>query len=223
MRAWEKGCKGFTVYRDGCRTGVLVRKDDKNDSSSRNEVLADNHAPKRIEVLDCNIHQVRVKGEAWTILMGLMNGRPYELFGGLSSTIEIPKKFQDGKILKRERKTKRSFYDLVLGQDDEQLKIKDVVNVFDNPTHGAFTRTLSLALRHGTPVQYVCEQLLKDEKDSDMFSFSRVMARVLKNYIPDGTDATAGDQKGCPDCESSKLAYQQGCVTCVECGWSLCS
>lgn len=94
MRAWQKGCKGFTVYRDGCRTGVLVRKDDKNDSSSRSEMLADNHAPKRVEVLDCNIHQVRVKGEAWTILMGLMNGRPYELFGGLSSTIEIPKSFR---------------------------------------------------------------------------------------------------------------------------------
>lgn len=223
MRAWEKGCKGFTVYRDGCRTGVLVRKDEDKSSSDRLQDFSDNHAPKRMEILDCNIHQTRVKGEAWTILVGLMDGRPYELFGGLSSTIEIPKKFQGGKIVKRERKTKRSFYDLVLGQGDDQLKIKDIVNVFDNPTHGAFTRTLSLALRHGTPVQYVCEQLLKDEKDSDMFSFSRVMARVLKNYIPDGTDASTGEQKGCPDCETGKLAYQQGCVTCIECGWSLCS
>ena len=109
-----------------------------------------------------------------------MNNKPYEMFGGLSSTIELAKKYKHGKILKHSRKTRRSIYDLVIGELDDEFKIKDLVNVFDNPTHGAFTRTISLALRHGTPVQYVHEQLLKDEKDSDMFSFSRVMSRVLK-------------------------------------------
>jgi len=218
MHAWKMGCKGFTVYREGCRTGVLVRKDK---AEKRNGKLIDHHAPKRLDVLDCNIHHATIKGEMWTILVGLMDNRPYELFGGLSSTIEIPRKYKHGRVIKHPRKTKRSIYDLFVGEGEDELKIKDIINVFDNPTYGAFTRTISLALRHGTPVQYIHEQLLKDEKDSDMFSFSRVVARVLKNYIPDGSETTM--ERKCPSCESSALAYQQGCVACIKCGWSLCS
>ena len=219
MRAWQSGCKGFTVYREGCRTGVLVRKDT---TSTRNEKkLTDHHAPKRPEILDCNIHHATINGEAWTILIGLMNDRPYEIFGGLSSTIELPRKYKQGKVTKYPKKSKCSIYNLLIGEGDNEFKIKDIINVFDNPTYGAFTRTISLVLRHGAPIQYVHEQLLKDKKDSDMFSFSRVVARVLKNYIPDGTGTTL--EKACPDCESPNLAYQQGCVACVKCGWSACN
>jgi len=217
MRAWKLGCKGFTVYREGCRSGVLISK---ADTGIRNGKLVDNHAPKRPESLDCNIHHATVKGENWTILIGLMNNKPYEMFGGLSSTIELAKKYKHGKILKHSRKTRRSIYDLVVGEHDGEFKIKDLVNVFDNPTHGAFTRTISLALRHGTPVQYVHEQLLKDEKDSDMFSFSRVMSRVLKHYVPDGAQAS---ERICTQCNSEGLIYQEGCIRCKVCGWSKCS
>ena len=102
--------------------------------------------------------------------------------------------------------------------DDSPLVFKDVVDLFDNPTQGAFTRTISLALRHEVPLHYIVEQLQKD-KNSDMFSFAKVIARVLKAYIKDGTKST---EKGCPSCGAAELIYQEGCLRCTSCGFSKC-
>ena len=111
-----------------------------------------------------------------------------------------------------------SKYDLSIGDTDDQLHIKDVVSVFANANHAGYTRTVSLALRHGVPVQYLVEQMQKD-KEADLFSFSKVIARCVKNYIVDGTAV----DKTCPECNSEgSMVYQEGCVTCKACGFGKC-
>lgn len=219
MRAWEMGCKGFTVYREGSRDAVIVDASSKEELQEAPGKIVENHAPKRPKELLCDIHHAKVSGESWTLLVGLIDGRPYEIFGGLTSLIEIPKKRKHGKLVKNGRKDGVTTYNLILGEDDDELKIRDVLSVFDNPTNGAFTRTVSLALRHGIPLQYICEQLVKD-KHSDMQSFSRVMARVLKTYIADGTKA---GQSVCENCGmKGTLVYQEKCITCANCFASKC-
>ena len=213
MTGWKSGCKGVTVYRDGSRTGVLVSKDNDNTSFKRHE------APDRPKELKCSVHHASIKNEAWTILVGLMAGRPYEVMGGLQKYIEIPKKYKEGSIIKHHYKTKNSRYDLQIGKNGEDILIKDIVAVFDNPNHAGFTRTISLALRHGAPIQYVVEQLQKDV-EMDMFSFSKVIARVLKNYIKDGT---VPGKATCENCGAEgSLTYQEGCVMCTACGHGKC-
>ena len=213
---WEAGCKGLTIYRDGCRSGVLIDSNAKTEDKSK---FDDNHAPKRPEELPCEIHTPTIKGEKWVILVGLMDGRPYEVMGGLSEYIEIPRKYSQGILVKHSRKTVPNRYDLHL-QNGEDLVIKDVVKLFDNPNHAGYTRTISLSLRHGTPIQYLVEQLQKD-KDADLFSFSKVIARCLKKYIQDGT---IGGDKDCPSCGAeNSLRYQEGCIACTSCGYSACS
>lgn len=229
MSAWESGCKGFTVYRDGCRSGVLVADEPKKEEKKVEEQpskVVENHAPKRLKELPCDIHRINVRGsegsESYLVLVGKMDDKPYEVFCGLSSHVEVPKKVKQGVLIKNGKKDGLATYNLSipLGEDDHLL-FKDVVNLFDNPNHGAFTRTISLALRHGVPVSYVCEQLQKD-KHSDMQSFSRVLARVLKGYIPDGTKSTS--DKTCSSCGAEDgLVYQEGCLTCRVCGNSKCS
>ena len=216
-RGWKQGLKGVTVYRDGSRSGVLVSTDSKNSDSSFDTV----NAPKRPENLQCEIHRAQVKGEAWTILVGMMDGKPYEVLGGKSEFIEIPSSYDSGKITKRSRKTMPSKYDLHFGENGSEVVVKDIVKVFDNPDYAGFTRVISLALRHGAPIQYIVEQLQKD-RDAHLFSFARVVARVLKKYIDDGT--VPGGSKTCPECSAEdSLIYQEGCVTCTSCGYSKCS
>lgn len=223
LRAWEKGCKGFTVYRDKCRDGVLISSSNSNNKKTQDGrplEIATHMAPKRPLELPCDIKKAKVQGEQWTIFIGLFNGKPYEVFGGLSKYVDIPNKYKMGKIVKNGKVEDITTYNLIIGEGEDQMIIKDIANVFENANFGAFTRTISLALRHGAPVQYVVEQLQKD-KHSDVTSFSKVAARVLKNYIADGTKSTA--EKKCPKCHmENNFAYQEKCLTCMGCGWSKC-
>ena len=210
---WRRGLKGITVYVDGSRTGVLV-----TDTEEEPEGFVQRDATQRPDLVECEIHRPTIKGEKWVVLTGLVEGKPYELFAGLSSKITLPNKYTKGIIIKHPRKTTRSIYDLVLGEGDDQLVISDIINIFDNPNNAIFTRMISLSLRHGANVKFVVEQMQKDQ-DTDFTSFNKVLSRVLKKYITDGESAS---DKKCPSCDNEALIYQDGCVTCASCGYAKC-
>ena len=210
---WKRGLKGITVYVDGSRTGVLV-----TDTEEATQGFEQRDAAPRPDLVECEIHRTTIKGEKWVVLVGLVEGKPYELFAGLSSKITLPNKYTHGIIVKHPRKTTRSVYDLVLGEGDDQLVISDIINIFDNPNNAIFTRMISLSLRHGANIKFVVEQLHKDQ-DTDFTSFNKVLSRVLKKYITDGERAS---DKTCPSCGDQGLIYQDGCVTCTQCGYAKC-
>lgn len=218
MRAWESGCKGITIYRDGCRDGVLVNTE--NQGSTENNVV-ETHAPKRPKTMVCDIHRANVKGQSYLIVVGLLNERPYELFCGLSDRVEMPKKAKRGTLTKNGRNSVGiATYNLNIPVGDDEITFKDIVTLFDNAAYSDLTRTISLSLRHGVPVKYMVEQLRKSQ-NTDMTSFSSVIARVLsKHYISDGTKAS--QEKTCPQCKGTNLQYIQGCITCADCGHSKC-
>lgn len=212
--AWKSGCKGITVYRDGARDGVLIQEKAK---------FLQHSAPKRLERLPCEVHRSRIKiGEDhqdWIFFVGMFEGKPFEVFGGMTEHIELPKKVETGWLVKRSFKAGGK-YDFYYGDADDPTKIKNIVNQFDNTNHGWATRMVSLALRHGTPIHYLVEQLVRD-KSADLFNFGKCIARVLKKYIADGT--TPGTEKTCVECGAEEsLRYQEGCVSCTSCGASKC-
>ena len=216
MAAWKEGCKGITIYRDGSRAGILTTKDEGAKVSS----IKSTSAPDRPEILPCDIKYSSIDGHNWIFFVGLMEGRPYEIFGGKKSNIEIPKKHKTGWIKKNGKNEDGvRMYDLYLGSladSDEQMIIKDIASVFSFRT-GSYTRMFSGMLSHGMPIKFICEQLYKDNNAS-MFTFEKGIARILKTYIKDGENASGA----CESCKSEKLEYRDGCVYCSSCGWSKC-
>ncbi len=212
MTGWESGCKGVTVYRDGCRDGVLVTEKPITPVIDDNS-FKEHHAPKRPKDLPCDIFHITVGGEKWNAFVGLYEDKPYEIFVGRSEYVQIPKSKKHGII------HKNGTYNLLIGEGDDQIIVKDLAKVFENASESAFTRTVSLALRHGVPVQYVVEQIEKGaSKENNLFSLGKGLMRVLKGYIKDGTKT----KKKCENCGSDELAYIEGCLTCSGCSHSKC-
>ena len=239
IAAWEQGCKGLTIYRSGTRDGVLTGVDSSRqcedcDEASKNLIrliegglrpskIIPASAPKRPEVLECDIHRSRVGGGDWIFFVGKLNGGPYEIFGGDSQKFTIPQKYRNGWICKNGKDEGGvTQYNLILGSmedENEKLEFKGIAKHFNNYEYGAFTRLASLTMRHGAPIRYICEQITKKGVEGDLFSFQRAMARVLKKYITEGEKS----ETECPICHSTDVIYKNGCPSCQLCGHSNCA
>lgn len=214
LDAWKTGyLKGVTTYRAGTMATVLKSTNEPESSLKINKT----NAPKRPKELPCDIIHTTVEGQKWVVFVGLLEGEPYEVFGGLAKYVEIPKKHKTGIIKKSKLTASKSVYDLHVGEGEDELIIKDISDTFKDDNYAWATRMISLALRHGSDVTFVVEQLTRDTGAS-FHSFSKVIGRVLKKYIVDG----AKSSENCPECEN-KLVFQEGCVTCINCGFTKCA
>lgn len=202
MAAWEQGCKGFTVYRDGCRDGVLTAKTAENNSLIKTEAL------KRPSELQCDVHHIKVKGQEYFVLVGLLNGKePYEVFAGLNG--HIGKNVKNGRLTKKARGKYHAYL-------DDGTEMPSVAEYIED-SEEAITRMVSTALRHGADIGFVVHQLEKTK--GEMMSFSKAMARALKKYVPEG-QKVKGEE--CGECGAA-LVRESGCVMCKSCGWNKCS
>lgn len=211
MAAWESGCKGYTVYRDGCRDGVLVSSvAEENDKDGRPTNIVPSNSPKRPEELPADVLHATVKGVKWTILVGLLNGEPYEMFMGKADAFKIPSRVSQAKLVR----VKSGNYNL-LDQTNNVL-VKDVIKTSDSGEAAWTTRMMSMALRHGVPINYLIDQL---SKDGSVVDVNNVLARLLRKY---NKKKEASTEK-CPQCGSTELKYEDGCSQCLSCGFAGCN
>ena len=195
--SWKSGLKGVTVYVDGSRSGVLLSTDKKTTGRNGNSIIS-THAPKRPRELPCEIHRSSVEGKYWTIFVGLLDGKPYEVFGGTTDSIEIPRRKDKGIIIKRkalesDNSASNSVYDLVVGEDeDDKLIIKNISSTFHNGDYAWATRLISQGLRHGISPEYIVQQLRR-ANDSSLTHFSKAIARVLSKYSIEDINNETGE------------------------------
>lgn len=198
MLAWKYGCKGATVYRSGSRSGVLVSVNNK--STDEFDYV---NAAKRPKELPCNVHTIIANGKKHNVFVGLLNDKPYEIF--------ITDYFTNEKNLVI-KKLGRGKYNLL---KDGKLYVANLTSDMSDEQE-AITRLISTSLRHRADIKFIVEQLLKTR--GNILSFSKVLARTLKQYIPDGASSTLK----CSECGSSNVVFEEGCNKCNDCGGSKC-
>ena len=210
MESWKKGLKGVTVYRDGSRSGVLVTETKDKELVTFNE----NHAPKRPKSLISKVVRFNNNKEKWIAFVGLMDNKPYEVFTGQADNVELPLSVEVGEIkkVKSEDGTKRYdfLYDGGTVENISGVSSKDYWN---------YGKLISSMLRHGMPLPFVVDTIQGLTWDNDNINTWKAgMARALKKFIKDGKV----EGVKCTDCGSENIVFQEGCLSCKDCGSSKC-
>ena len=225
--AWESGCKGSTIYVDGCRDGVLINKEEKKKCECSEFI--DTTTPKRPKKLPCKIIKFSNKGVKWIAAVGLYEGRPYEIFTGLAEKLNIPNGIENGSIIRNKvpkevlnedngmiETVKVSRYDIEYTQNGETKTIQGLSTIF-NEEYWNYGKLISAVLRHGMPVNYVVKVVSSmDFKNDGINSWKNGVIRALKTFTKD-----EDLHEPCPKC-GGRLRRESGCIQCIDCGWSKC-
>jgi ribonucleoside-diphosphate reductase alpha chain len=221
MEAWRSGCKGCTVYRDGSRTGVLVAIEKKTETKADTSV--EPHMIKRPIELDADVVRFQNNKEKWIAFVGLVDGKPYEIFTGLADDedgIFCPKSVTKGKIVKTVDANGVKRYDFeFINKRGYRTVIPGLSDKF-NPEYWNYAKLISGVLRYGMPIDQVIKLVNGLELDSQSINTWKMgVERALKKYLPNGTSASG---QRCPNCGNESLIYQEGCLICTSCGTSKC-
>ena len=218
LTAWESGCKGMTIYRDGSRSGVLISNETKKEEVNE---FQETKAPPRPKELEVEVVRFMNEDEKWIAFVGLINNKPYEIFTGKSSDFYIPDYVKKGWVIRN--------------KDNENVSARYDFEYEDNygyrVTHRGLSRSfkkeywnyaklISGILRHGMPLPYVVELIDNLSFDNDSITtWKNGVLRGLKKFIPDGTQTG----HNCPECkDKNTIIYKEGCMTCTSCGYSKC-
>ena len=234
VEAWKSGCKGCTVYRDGSRDGVLIdaksdKKADKEKKDAKEPTLAPcDCEPRQVvevrpRILEADVVRFQNNKEKWVAFVGILDGRPYEIFTGLQDDEEgivLPKTVDHGWIIKNIDEEGRKRYDFQFtNKRGYKVTIEGLSEKFDKE-YWNYAKLISGVLRYQMPID-LCMKLIGslDLGSENINNWKNGVERALKKYVQDGT-AVKGEK--CSVCGSESLVYQEGCLICKNCGSSRC-
>jgi len=216
---WKSGCKGITVYRDKSRSGVLISESEKKEQEKQ-KMFEDSHAPKRPKFLDADVHRFTNKGERWIAFVGLLEGRPYEIFTGKEDEFEIPKSVDNG-VIRRLKTDGKTRYDFIINHKTDDVMIVEGLSTAFNVDYHNYARLVSGILRHGMPLPYVVD--LVDSLnlgEEALTTWKAGIVRGIKKYIIDGTKLKGAT---CTNCGAEdSIVFEEGCLKCKNCGSGKC-
>jgi ribonucleoside-diphosphate reductase alpha chain len=220
MAAWKAGCKGVTVYRDGSRSGVLISNTEtKSEVDNQTQTVFPTTRPT---VLEAEIVRFQNSKDKWIAFIGLIDGRPYEIFTGFADDedgILIPRWVNEGLIIKNRDADGGSRYDFQYKNKRGHKTTIEGLSYKFNPEYWNYAKLISSTLRHGMPIEKVVDLINSLQLDESINTWKNGVARALKRFVPDGTEAK---KQKCENCNSTNLHYQEGCLTCSDCGSSKC-
>ena len=216
--AWETGCKGITIYRDGSRAGVLISHSDAKEDVWE---FKETKAPVRPKKLEAEVVRFQNDYEKWVAVVGVLDNRPYEVFTGKAEGFYLPAWVTKGVIIRNKVGSEKARYDFQF-EDKEGYKVTmEGLSRSFNKEYWNYAKLISGILRHGMPLHSAVELISNLNLEIDSINtWKNGVVRALKKYIPDGTEAA---EASCPECGAKGgLIYKEGCLTCKHCGYSKC-
>ncbi len=247
FQAWVNGLKGVTVFREGCkRAAILNRTTDKKE----NEVIFNTvNAPKRPKVLDGDYYQVKVQGKAFIIIVGLMDGKPYEMFVLPCDECQKVKNHR-GKITRVKKRVYKFESDIMeipniaievdndydingeiekissivneghkLSKGDVEIIRDSVYNIKEYSEKREY-RNVSIHVSGNLRTGMRLEDIIKlEDKCNDSIVSFNKAVSRVLSKYMPNEEET-GDT--CPECGAA-LVREEGCIHCPKCGWSRCS
>lgn len=212
----EVGCKGLTVYRDGCRDGVLTSKDESKETDFEHT-----HSPKRPKTLPAKIVRFKNNYEHWIAITGFYKDKPYEIFvGQVEESLELPKDVESGFIVKERYEGKKQYRFKYVDSEGVRGSIDKLSQSLGDPQFRNYAKLISANMRHGMPLKYNAAVVSTLDLPDDVTSWKKGMVRALTKLIPN--DETPLETT-CEECgEQNSMKYSEGCLSCKECGWSKC-
>lgn len=217
--AWEVGCKGMTIYRDGSRTGVLVsnKKKEKTEEARQQEWEQSLIRPKRLEA---EVVRFQNDYEKWIAVVGLYDGRPYEIFTGKAEGFPIPADVSKGWVVReKDKDDSPARYDFeFVDAGGYKVYWQGLSRTFDE-NYWNYAKLISGILRQNGPITMTIKLISGLKMSDEINTWKNGVVRALKRYIPDGTIA---EKAKCPECGEKGLTYKEGCLLCTACGFSKC-
>ena len=213
--AWKTGfIKGLTTYRAGTMSAIL--KSTKEEKSKEITLIT------RPTELECTVEQFKNERKDWIAIVGLLNGKPYEIFTGPKDidVFPIPSFVKNGVVIKVPIPGEKARYDFKYVDSYGYTNILGGLSRVFDKEYWNYGRLISGYLRSGIPIEQVV-------KIVDGLTFTNVglnnwksgVIRSLKQFIPDGTKVSG---EICENCGGNNIVYEGGCKTCHDCGSSKC-
>ena len=221
MYAWEKGLKGVTIFRDGCkRTGILTTDTTKKEEKTDNNIHNPSELPRGyiVKVSDDLVGYKRKLNTGcgsihFEVYSDEITGEPQETFINIGSSGGCERNYQFiSRLISLALRAGVPIESII----DQAMSIRPC-SAYTNRTKSK--KDTSKGTSCPSAIGYALKDLYEKMQDACMSDDDSDELEEFENHNVSKNEVDNAAK--CPVC-GEKLAFEGGCNSCKACGWSKC-